>query len=87
MDDQLARAQFWGLIARAVGVIVLLLLASIAVRRRIADTHGGILPDEGVTIRNAMEVIVKASADSRRPRWAPSGRSGSRSSARCSSSS
>lgn len=59
MDDQLAQAQFWGLIARAVGVVVMLLLASVAVRRRIAATHGGIIPDEGVTIRNAIEVIVE----------------------------
>ena len=50
------------LIARAVFVIVLLLLASVAVRRRIAATNGGIVPDEGVTIRNVIEVIVEGLA-------------------------
>ena len=59
MDDPLAQAKLLGLIARAAFVIVLLLLASVAVRRRIADTHGGIIPDEGVTIRNVAEVIVE----------------------------
>jgi len=49
-----------GLLVRAIGVAVLLVLASFAVRKRIAATNGGIVPDEGVTIRNAIEVIVEA---------------------------
>ena len=48
-----------GLLIRALAVIALLLLASVAVRRRIAATNGGIVPDEGVTIRNAVEVILE----------------------------
>jgi F-type H+-transporting ATPase subunit a len=48
-----------GLLIRALAVIALLLLASVAVRRRIAATNGGVVPDEGVTIRNAVEVIVE----------------------------
>ena len=48
-----------GLLIRALAVIALLLLASVAVRKRIAATNGGVVPDEGVTIRNAVEVIVE----------------------------
>jgi len=48
-----------GLLIRALAVIALLLLASVAVRRRVAATNGGIVPDEGVTIRNAVEVVVE----------------------------
>jgi F-type H+-transporting ATPase subunit a len=48
-----------GLLIRALFVVALLVLASVAVRRRIAATNGGIVPDEGVTIRNAVEVILE----------------------------
>jgi F-type H+-transporting ATPase subunit a len=48
-----------GLLVRALAVAALLVLASIAVRRRLAATNGGLVPDEGVTIRNACEVIVE----------------------------
>ena len=48
-----------GLLARALAVVALLLLASVAVRSRIAATNGGIVPDEGVTIRNTVEVILE----------------------------
>ena len=37
----------------------LLLAAGFAVRSRIAGADGGVLPDEGVTIRNLFEVIVE----------------------------
>ncbi len=37
----------------------LLVLAGLSVRRRLADPSGGVLPDEGVTIRNLVEVIVE----------------------------
>jgi len=49
-----------GLLARALAVVALLVLASVAVRRSIAATHGGVIPDEGVSLRNAVEVIVEA---------------------------
>jgi len=49
-----------GLLVRALAVAALLILASLAVRKRLAATNGGVVPDEGVTIRNAVEVIVEA---------------------------
>lgn len=48
-----------GLLIRALAVIALLVLASVAVRKRLAATNGGIVPDEGVTIRNTIEVILE----------------------------
>ncbi|MBW2363310.1 MAG: hypothetical protein JRG84_20625, partial [Deltaproteobacteria bacterium] len=36
---------------------VLLLVMGTAVRRRLADPFSGVLPDEGVTIRNLVEVV------------------------------
>lgn len=36
-----------------------LLLAGVSVRRRLADPNGGVLPDEGVTVRNVVEVVVE----------------------------
>ena len=48
-----------GLVIRALAVIALLVLASLAVRKRLAATNGGIVPDEGVTIRNTIEVILE----------------------------
>ena len=41
----------------------LLLLAGIAIRSRLAAADGGVIPDEGVTIRNVFEVIVDGLAD------------------------
>jgi len=46
----------------------LLLLVGILVRRRIASEGGGLLPDEGVTIRNLMEVLIEALANLARDR-------------------
>ncbi len=37
----------------------LLLLAGVLVRRRLADPNGGVVPDEGITVRNLVEVIVE----------------------------
>jgi len=37
----------------------LLILASVLVRRRLAATGGGVIPDEGITLRNVFEVIVE----------------------------
>ena len=42
---------------------LLLLAAGFAVRSRIAGADGGVLPDEGVTIRNLFEVIVEGLAN------------------------
>ena len=40
----------------------LLALAGAAVRRRLAVSGGGVIPDEGVTLRNALEVVVEGLA-------------------------
>lgn len=42
---------------------VILVGASMAVRRRLAGPDGGLLPDEGVTLRNVVEVIVEGLAN------------------------
>ncbi len=41
---------------------VLLLLTGLVVRRQIAAANGGVLPDEGVTLRNVVEFVVEALA-------------------------
>jgi len=41
---------------------VLLVLAGLTVRRQIAAANGGVVPDEGLTLRNALEVLVNALA-------------------------
>lgn len=40
--------------------IALLLMAAWSVRRSLAATNGGVMPDEGVTVRNLIEVLVEA---------------------------
>lgn len=37
----------------------LLIVAGVLVRRRLADPRGGVVPDEGITVRNLVEVIVE----------------------------
>ena len=37
----------------------LIFAAGLAVRRQIAAANGGVLPDQGVTLRNALEVVVE----------------------------
>ena len=37
----------------------LLIFAGVLVRRRVATAEGGIVPDEGITVRNLVEVIVE----------------------------
>ena len=37
----------------------LLLWAGMAVRRRVAEPSGGVLPDEGITVRNVVEVTIE----------------------------
>lgn len=50
---------------------VLLLLAGLSVRRRIAEPGGGVVPDEGITIRNLIEVIVEWLSGMARERMGP----------------
>jgi F-type H+-transporting ATPase subunit a len=44
-------------------VVVLLLMAGVIVRGRLAAANGGALPDEGISLRNVFEVLVEALAD------------------------
>jgi F-type H+-transporting ATPase subunit a len=57
------------LAALAAGLV--LLLAGVAVRRRLADPQGGVLPDPGVTLRNVVEVTVEWLAGMARDRMGP----------------
>jgi F-type H+-transporting ATPase subunit a len=41
----------------------LLILAAFSVKRAVSDEHGGVMPDEGITIRNVVEVIIEALGD------------------------
>ncbi len=47
---------------------LLILAAGMLIRRRIATENGGLVPDEGVTLRNCFEVIVEALANLARDR-------------------
>jgi F-type H+-transporting ATPase subunit a len=51
----------------------LLLFGGVLVRRRVATPDGGVLPDEGVTVRNVLEVLVEFLAGMARehmgPKW------------------
>ena len=49
----------------------LLVVAGLMVRRSIAATGGGVLPDEGVTLRNMLEVLVEWLAGMARDRMGP----------------
>jgi F-type H+-transporting ATPase subunit a len=55
----------------ALAASVLLLLAGVAVRRRLADPSLGVLPDEGVSLRNVAEVMVEWLAGLARERIGP----------------
>ena len=46
--------------------VILLMLGGLAVRKRVAETDGGVLPDEGMSIRNILEIIVEALVDQAR---------------------
>ncbi|UCE87339.1 MAG: F0F1 ATP synthase subunit A [Deltaproteobacteria bacterium] len=52
---------------------LLLFLSGWLVRRQIAATQGGVVPDEGVTVRNALELIVEGlshlARDNMGPDW------------------
>jgi len=49
----------------------LLLFAGLLVRRKLAVLGGGVVPDEGVTLRNLMEVLVEWLANVSRERMGP----------------
>ncbi len=49
----------------------ILLFAGLAVRRRLAEPGGGVVPDEGITVRNLVEVIVEGLAGLARERMGP----------------
>lgn len=49
----------------------LLLGAGLLVRRRLASADGGVVPDEGVTVRNLVEVLVEWLAGLARDRMGP----------------
>jgi F-type H+-transporting ATPase subunit a len=50
---------------------LILLVGGLAARRRIATSDGGVVPDDGVTLRNVMEVIVEWLANMARDRMGP----------------
>ncbi len=47
----------------AIFAAALLILAGLSVRRAVAGEQGGVLPDDGVTIRNVVEVVIEALGD------------------------
>jgi F-type H+-transporting ATPase subunit a len=49
----------------------LLLMAGLVVRSRLAGAGGGVIPDEGVSLRNVCEVLVEALADLARQTMGP----------------
>lgn len=49
----------------------LLLFAGVLVRRKLATPNGGVVPDEGITLRNVMEVLVEWLANMSRERMGP----------------
>ena len=49
----------------------LLMVAGLLVRRRVATTDGGVVPDEGVSIRNLLEVLVEWLAGMAQERMGP----------------
>jgi F-type H+-transporting ATPase subunit a len=65
--------QALGLLLRVLSACALLAAAAIAIHLRIAATKGGVIPDEGVTLRNVFEVIVEAltsiARDTMGPEW------------------
>jgi F-type H+-transporting ATPase subunit a len=49
----------------------LLLFGGVLVRRRLAAVGGGLVPDEGITLRNVLEVLVEWLANMARERMGP----------------
>ena len=56
----LATPEAEALLVRVALAIALLLVAGFAVRSRLVAAHGGVVPDEGFTVRNVVEIIVEA---------------------------
>ena len=56
----LATPEVKALLLRVLVAVALLVAAGIAVRRRLAATHGGVIPDQGFTVRNLFEMQVEA---------------------------
>jgi F-type H+-transporting ATPase subunit a len=50
---------------------ILLLFAGVLVRRRVAATGGGVIPDEGITVRNLLEVMIEFLAGLAQDRMGP----------------
>ena len=50
---------------------ILLMVAGLAVRRKLASPDGGVLPDEGMSLRNVLEVIVEWLAGMAEDRMGP----------------
>jgi F-type H+-transporting ATPase subunit a len=50
---------------------LLLIVAGVGVRRRLADPQGALLPDEGISVRNLFEVIVEWLGGMARDRMGP----------------
>jgi F-type H+-transporting ATPase subunit a len=61
----------WWVMQAALLAGALLVLAGLSVRRRIAEPEGGVIPDEGVTIRNLIEIIVEWLSGMARERMGP----------------
>ena len=49
----------------------LLIFAGVFVSRKLAGPSGGVVPDEGVTLRNVLEVLVEWLANLARERMGP----------------
>ncbi len=47
----------------AIFAAALLILAGLSVRRAVAGEDGGVVPDEGVSVRNVVELVVEALGD------------------------
>jgi F-type H+-transporting ATPase subunit a len=62
-------------IQAAVFAGVLLIAAGLLVRARVAGPRGGVLPDEGLTVRNVLEVLVEWLAGMAKDRMGPNWRS------------
>lgn len=47
----------------AIFASAVLMMAGLSIRRAVAGEHGGVMPDEGVTVRNVTEVVIEALGD------------------------
>jgi F-type H+-transporting ATPase subunit a len=73
MFEAITKPETLHLMYRVAFAAGLLVAAGIAIRGRIAATNGGIVPDEGMSLRNVFEVIVEAltslARDNMGPEW------------------